>query len=66
MADDTTKRGPRDRTQINLDQEHEVRYWTETLGVTKEELRAAVDKVGRSAERVREHLRTQKHGTMRA
>jgi len=66
MADDPSKRGPRDRNQINMDQDYEVRYWTETLGVTKEELKAAVDKVGRSAERVREHLRSQKHGTMKA
>jgi uncharacterized protein DUF3606 len=66
MADDTSKRGPRDRSQINLDQDYEVRYWTETLGCTKEELKAAVAKVGTSVERVREHLRPQKHGTMKA
>lgn len=45
-----------DRKLIALDQDYEVRYWTQALGVTAEELRAAVAKVGHSAERVREHL----------
>ena len=35
---------------------HEVRYWTEALGVSKEKLQAAVDKVGNSAEAVRKEL----------
>jgi hypothetical protein len=33
-----------------------VRYWTETLGVSQEQLKAAVQAVGNSADRVREHL----------
>ena len=39
MPDDTKLRGGQDRTRINLDQDHEVRYWTKELGVTTEELR---------------------------
>lgn len=56
MADDTSNRGAQDRNRINLGQEHEVRYWTKALGVTKEALEAAVAKVGSSPDRVREHL----------
>lgn len=57
MADDTNIRGPRDRSRINTGQEHEVRYWTKELGVSEEQLRQAVQRVGSSADQVREHLR---------
>lgn len=63
MADDTTNRGARDRNRINLSQEHEVRYWTQALGVTRDELHAAVAAVGSSADRVREHLKSSKKVT---
>lgn len=55
MSDDPTLRGL-DRDLISLEQEHEVRYWTQALGVSTEELRAAVAAVGNSAAKVREHL----------
>jgi len=35
---------------------HEVKYWTEALGVTAERLEAAVAKVGVMAKDVRQHL----------
>jgi len=56
MSDDTAQRGPRDSSRINVNQEHEVRYWTKTLGVSEDELRRAVGEVGVSADKVREHL----------
>lgn len=56
MADDTTNRGAEDRTRVNVHEEHEVRYWTETLGVSREELEAAVEAVGVRAAAVREYL----------
>jgi hypothetical protein len=55
--DDMKNRGPRDRSRINTDQDHEVRYWTRELGVTEDELRQVVQRVGSSADSVREHLR---------
>jgi hypothetical protein len=58
MADDTTLRGTRDRSRVNLEQDHEVDYWTQTLGCTEAQLRAAVQQVGSSAEKVREYLGT--------
>ena len=56
MSDDTSQRGPRDRSRINLNQAHEVRYWTQTLGVSEAELSRAVGAVGSSADKVREFL----------
>ncbi len=56
MSDDPSQRGPQDRTRINLHEDYEVRYWTQMLGCTPEELRAAVEAVGVSADAVRRHL----------
>ena len=56
MSDDKSKRGPRDRSRISLGEEYEVRYWTNELGVSREELEQAVKSVGNSAQKVREHL----------
>ena len=52
MTDNLQERGPRDRSRINLSQEHEVRYWAKKFGCTEEQLREAVRKVGSSAEAV--------------
>jgi hypothetical protein len=57
MSDDMNKRGSGDRSRIALEEEHEVRYWTKELGVSREELEEAVKSVGTNAQRVREHLR---------
>ena len=56
MSDDLNKRGQHDRIRINVHEEHEVRYWTETLKVSREELEQAVKAVGVMAEDVRQHL----------
>jgi len=56
MSDDTNQRGPQDRSRINMSQAHEVRYWTQTLGVSEAELSRAVGAVGSSADKVREFL----------
>lgn len=52
MSDDLKNRGLQDCARINLSEEHEVRYWTQALGVGKEQLAAAVKAVGSSADRV--------------
>jgi hypothetical protein len=57
MSDDSKQRGEHDRSRISLQQEHEVRYWTEALGVTKEELEEAVRAVGPSADELRERVK---------
>jgi hypothetical protein len=39
-----------------VNEPHELRYWTQALGVTEAQLREAVKAVGPSATAVREHL----------
>ena len=56
MADDRMKRGSQDRSKISMEQEHEIRYWTQELGVSEAALTAAVAKVGNSADAVRREL----------
>ena len=43
-----------------MEQEHEVRYWTQSLGVTKEQLAEAVKQVGNSVDTVREFFSSRK------
>lgn len=57
MSDDKSKRGNPDRSRIDLNDPDEVRNWTKSLGVSKEDLERAVKAVGVSADKVREHLR---------
>jgi len=46
MSDDLSKKGFQDRSRINMNEDHEVAYWTEKFGVTKEELQSAIDVAG--------------------
>ena len=46
MADDRSIRGGQDRLRVNMDQEYEARYWSNKFGVSQDELRAAIGKVG--------------------
>ena len=57
MADDLNKRGPQDRARVNINEDFEVEYWTKTFGVTRDQLEAAVAKVGPMVEDVRSALR---------
>lgn len=56
MADDLTKRGKADRDRINVNEAHEVRYWTKALGVSEAQLRDAVAQAGVMAADVRKLL----------
>jgi Protein of unknown function (DUF3606) len=56
MADDKSNRGRPDRNKINMSEDYEVKYWTQHLGVSRQELQRAVDKVGNSAAAVRKEL----------
>lgn len=56
MSDDKSKKGPQDRSRISTSEDYEVRYWCEKFGVTAEELKAAVKKVGNSAAAVEREL----------
>ncbi len=56
MSDDLNKKGPQDRSKINIHESWEVKYWCGKFDCTKAELAAAVKAVGVSAEAVRKHL----------
>ncbi|WP_426030807.1 DUF3606 domain-containing protein [Caulobacter sp. DWP3-1-3b2] len=56
MSDDLNNPGAGDRALISMSENHEVRYWTDKLGVSRETLQRALDEVGNSAQAVREHL----------
>lgn len=57
MTDDKSKRGPQDRSKVNISEGYEVQYWSEKFGVTAEQLKAAVKEVGNSPEAVEKALR---------
>jgi hypothetical protein len=56
MADDLMDRGAQDRARINVNEPHEVSYWTEALNVSEAQLRVAVLAVGVGAESVKQFL----------
>ena len=56
MPDDLKLAGAQDRSRINIDEPHEVRYWMQRLGVSEDALRRAVAEVGVSVEAVAQHL----------
>ena len=56
MADNPDLRGGQDRVRINMQQEHEVRYWTEKFNVSREDLQKAVASAGPMAADVEKAL----------
>lgn len=56
MSDDKKNTGSPDRDRINVNEDYELQYWTKELGVTPDELRAAVKAVGPTSSAVRKHL----------
>ena len=61
MSDNKGNRGSPDRDRIDINDPDEVRNWTESLGVSKEELQRAIQAAGDRAEKVREFLRGRSH-----
>jgi hypothetical protein len=54
MANKSKKKGATpDRSRTSMSEAQEVRYWTETLGCSNDELSAAVARVGNSPDAVR-------------
>jgi hypothetical protein len=56
MSDDKSKPGSPDRDRIDLNDPDEVRNWTKSLNVSKEELQRAVDAVGNTPGKVYDYL----------
>jgi hypothetical protein len=56
VADDLKQAGKPDDARINVEQEHELNYWSEKFGVSREELRKAVQAAGPMVKDVRQRL----------
>jgi hypothetical protein len=56
MADDLKQTGKPDDQRINPDQEYELAYWSQKLGVSRDELRKAVQTAGPMVKDVQRHL----------
>ena len=46
MPDDKDIKGPADPQRININQDHEVEYWTKKFGCSKAQLVECVKRVG--------------------
>jgi len=57
MSDDKNKQDGRDRSRVNPNENYELSYLEEKLGVSREQVRAAVEAVGNSREKVEEYLK---------
>jgi hypothetical protein len=56
MADDLNQTGRQDDERISPDQDHEPAYWSERFGVSRDELRKAVQAAGPMVKDVQRHL----------
>ncbi|TMH36589.1 MAG: DUF3606 domain-containing protein [Betaproteobacteria bacterium] len=57
MPDNPKLRGGSDRQRINIEQDYEVQEWSQSLGVSSEQLKEAVQAVGDRADKVRDYLK---------
>lgn len=55
--DDKQKVGGADRSRININESYELDYWSDKFGVSKDKLKAAIQTVGTSADKVEEYLK---------
>lgn len=62
MSDDMGDPRRPDRDRIDMNDADEVRNWTESLGVTREELQRAVEAVGDTAGKVYDYLGRTRQG----
>jgi hypothetical protein len=56
MPDDKTKTAEPDRSRINIHEPYELRDWSKKFGVSEDQLKQAVQKVGTSADKVAKEL----------
>jgi hypothetical protein len=60
MSDDKSKTGGQDRKRVNVDEAYELRDWAKKFGVSPEELKQAVARVGDRADEVERFLKNAK------
>jgi len=63
VPDDKSKAGGQDRARINVNQDHELSDWSNSLNTTPDALKKAVAAVGDRAEDVREYLKARQSQT---
>ncbi len=56
MSDVQKMQEAQERAVITLKEPHEVRYWTDEFGISEDELRGLIDRVGSCAKDVRQAL----------
>ncbi|WP_151956238.1 DUF3606 domain-containing protein [Acinetobacter guillouiae] len=56
MTDDLKIKQPQDPKKININEQWELNYWTKTLSVSEDTLKAAVKAVGVLVIDVKKHL----------
>ena len=52
MTDNPNKTAPQDAQRVNVNQDHELRYWSQKFGVSTEQLKKVVGRVGPMADDV--------------
>lgn len=57
MSDNRQKRGGADRRRIDVHQDYELNDWAKKFGVSKDQLKEAVQAAGTDAARVERHLK---------
>lgn len=60
MSNASDSRISKDIAKVELTEEWQLTYWTQQLGVSEQDLRAAVQQVGDSSEQVRRHLESRR------
>ena len=53
MADNPNETRPQDAQRVNVNQDHELRYWTAKFAVSAEQLKQIVNRVGPMADDIR-------------
>jgi len=56
MWDSVKLQGPKDRTRISTSEDYELLYWSQTLGLSAEDLKNLVAQYGNSVDAVRQIL----------
>ncbi|MCW3077756.1 MAG: cysteine desulfurase [Bacteroidetes bacterium] len=60
MPDNKLQKGPQDSARININEDYEVRYWTEKFNCSKQKLKEAVGAVGFNPSKVNTYLKKSK------
>jgi hypothetical protein len=57
MADNKDLRGGRDRSRVSGNEEYELRYMAEKLGVSTDEVKRAIEEVGNDRSKLEQYFK---------